>query len=221
MSKSDRWIGALAAVLLLVMALPSQARENYHLGRKATASEIAGWNIDVRPDGKGLPSITFLSTDTAGNKLIGEFLQSEWKKYLNIDLKLEFTDSKTRKARYNAHDFQLVLGGWQEDYPDAENWMDGLFNTGGSLNAMQCSMPEIDSLMEKARNNANNEERIKQWTSVEKLIIDNACGMSPIYHGNLHFLVKPYLKGMIEHKSGLDHDAPGDRTPENWTTTKK
>lgn len=55
MSKSDRWIGALAAVLLFVTALPTQAKENYHLGRKATPAEIAGWNIDVRPDGKGLP----------------------------------------------------------------------------------------------------------------------------------------------------------------------
>jgi cytochrome c551/c552 len=55
MSKSDRLIGALAVALLLVTALPAQARENYKLGRKATAAEIAGWNIDVRPDGKGLP----------------------------------------------------------------------------------------------------------------------------------------------------------------------
>lgn len=173
------------------------------------------------PDGKGLPEISLLATETAGNKLVGEFLQAEWKKNLNIDLKLEFTDAQTRKSRYNAHDFQLVLGGWQEDYPDPENWMDGLFNTGGSLNAMQCSMPEIDALMDKARNNQNNEERLKQWNSVEKLVIENACGMSPLYHGNLHFLVKPYLKGMAEHKSGLDHNAPGDRNPENWTTSKK
>jgi oligopeptide transport system substrate-binding protein len=173
------------------------------------------------PDGKGLPSITFLATDTAGNKLVGQFLQSEWKKYLNVDLKLEFTDSATRKSRYNKHDFQLVLGGWQEDYPDPENWMDGLFNTGGSLNAMQCSMPDIDALMDKARTNQNNTERLQQWSQVEKLVIDNACGMSPIYHGNLNFLVKPYLSGMIDHKSGLDHDAPGDRNPENWTTSKK
>lgn len=57
MSKSDhtlltRWL----ALLLTACALPAFAQhKNYQLGRKATAAEIAGWNIDVRPDGKGLP----------------------------------------------------------------------------------------------------------------------------------------------------------------------
>jgi S-disulfanyl-L-cysteine oxidoreductase SoxD len=56
MSKSDRRPAALLAIVLLAFALPAFAQhKNYHLGRKATAAEIAGWNIDVRPDGKGLP----------------------------------------------------------------------------------------------------------------------------------------------------------------------
>lgn len=29
--------------------------QNYHLGAPATPQQIAGWNIDVRPDGEGLP----------------------------------------------------------------------------------------------------------------------------------------------------------------------
>lgn len=38
----------------LTLAVPAGA-EPYGLGRPATASEIAGWDIDVAPDGKGLP----------------------------------------------------------------------------------------------------------------------------------------------------------------------
>lgn len=57
MSRSDRHIiPILCALLLATIALPALAQhKSYHLGRKATAAEIAGWNIDVRPDGKGLP----------------------------------------------------------------------------------------------------------------------------------------------------------------------
>lgn len=57
MSKHDQSFGALLAIFLLAMAaaVPAQGRENYHLGKKATPAEIAGWNIDVRPDGAGLP----------------------------------------------------------------------------------------------------------------------------------------------------------------------
>ncbi len=35
--------------------VPIPAHGIYHLGRKATADEVKAWNIDVRPDGEGLP----------------------------------------------------------------------------------------------------------------------------------------------------------------------
>jgi len=44
-----------AAAFGLMLALPAYASEDLGLGRAATADEIAGWNIDVRPDGVGLP----------------------------------------------------------------------------------------------------------------------------------------------------------------------
>ena len=42
---------ALAAMPMLAAATPLQ----YGFGKQATEQEIAGWDIDVRPDGKGLP----------------------------------------------------------------------------------------------------------------------------------------------------------------------
>jgi len=38
---------------MLMLAAPAAAR--YDIGQKATPDEIAGWNIDVLPDGSGLP----------------------------------------------------------------------------------------------------------------------------------------------------------------------
>jgi len=42
-------------VLSLLVASSAWAEDGYGLGRTATAEEIAGWDIDVRPDGIGLP----------------------------------------------------------------------------------------------------------------------------------------------------------------------
>ena len=43
-------------LLVLALAAPVAAHAaSYGLGRAATESEIAGWNIDVAPDGTGLP----------------------------------------------------------------------------------------------------------------------------------------------------------------------
>ncbi|WP_282608562.1 c-type cytochrome [Pelagibius sp. Alg239-R121] len=45
---------AVALILSAPVALSAQA-ESLGLGRPATAEEIAAWDIDVRPDGQGLP----------------------------------------------------------------------------------------------------------------------------------------------------------------------
>ena len=42
--------------LLAASVLPAAAGDLHGLGRPATPSEIAGWNIDVSPDGAGLPA---------------------------------------------------------------------------------------------------------------------------------------------------------------------
>jgi cytochrome c len=52
----------LAAILLLALSAPALAQtkqsdkpRNYGIGQAATSEQIAGWNIDVRPDGQGAP----------------------------------------------------------------------------------------------------------------------------------------------------------------------
>lgn len=58
MLKCDQSSSALVGIFLLAMIVagPARGQDKYHLGKKATPAEIAGWNIDVRPDGQGLPA---------------------------------------------------------------------------------------------------------------------------------------------------------------------
>ncbi|NNG05636.1 MAG: cytochrome c [Inquilinus sp.] len=56
MSASRRLLTAAAAAgLALAAAAAAGEPVDHGLGRLATAAEIAGWDIDVRPDGRGLP----------------------------------------------------------------------------------------------------------------------------------------------------------------------
>lgn len=172
-------------------------------------------------DGKGFPAVTLLLTDSATNKDMGAFLKDAWKKNLNVDVNLEFVDSKTRSARYNAKDFQLVIAGWQEDYPDPENWYIGLRETNASINKESCSIPELDAIIKAAKTNTNDEQRRQQYRDAETLAIKNACGNAPLWHNTALRMVKPYIKGMIESKRAGDTFVVGDWNPENWSTTKK
>ena len=45
----------LSAILAASSASAASAQGTFGFGREATPEEIAGWNIDIRPDGQGLP----------------------------------------------------------------------------------------------------------------------------------------------------------------------
>ena len=60
-----------------VVSAPANAKDTplpthgvFHLGREATAEEIAAWDIDIRPDGKGLPKGK--GTVTEGEEIFAE-----------------------------------------------------------------------------------------------------------------------------------------------------
>ncbi|MEI7805577.1 MAG: cytochrome c [Hyphomicrobiales bacterium] len=57
----SRSVSALVALLMLALAAPALAqtknsKPGLGIGRVATPAEIAGWDIDVRPDGQGAPT---------------------------------------------------------------------------------------------------------------------------------------------------------------------
>lgn len=65
------WAKPLAAIAALcLLAEGALAEGKYGLGRVATAEEIAGWDVDIRPDGHGLPP-------GSGSVLVGEEIYLE------------------------------------------------------------------------------------------------------------------------------------------------
>lgn len=51
----SKLLNALLLASCIAMAGQPAAAAKLGIGREATAQEVAGWNIDVRPDGQGLP----------------------------------------------------------------------------------------------------------------------------------------------------------------------
>ena len=57
MSSFHRWAGFLLLVFFSTGAVGAEDRTGYYgYGSPATKAEIAGWDIDIRPDGTGLPA---------------------------------------------------------------------------------------------------------------------------------------------------------------------
>lgn len=168
------------------------------------------------PDGEGFPVLSYLISDTPANRLQAEFLQAEYKEHLNIDIEIEVVDPPTRSARFLDEQFELFPGGWHADFPDGENWIIGLFDTGGSFNKYNCSDPEIDALIEDAKFNTDNDERLAQYAEVNELIVTRLCGIAPIYASANHILINPDLKGYESTHGVQDRLLAGDWSPEKW-----
>lgn len=174
--------------------------------------------------GKDFPKLSLLVRDTPEAKAQAEFLQNSFKTILGIETEIQSADSPTRSKLLNSHDFDLApRSGWSQDYPDPEDWVGtaaGIFNTGGVNNTAQCSDPEVDDLMKKAAFNANETERLSQYTKINELVSTRICGYAVYYHGAFNWLIKPYVVGMRENASGQDTELPGDTYAETWGRSK-
>jgi mono/diheme cytochrome c family protein len=55
MSRSLDFLAVAAVALVMTATALAEPQRKYGIGRAAMPHEIAGWDIDVRPDGQGLP----------------------------------------------------------------------------------------------------------------------------------------------------------------------
>jgi oligopeptide transport system substrate-binding protein len=167
------------------------------------------------PNGQGFPKLTITVTDNPVRKAEGEFLQQSWKQILNIDTEIQAVDAKTRSNTFNSKNFQLFPGGWQNDYPDPENSLIGLFNTGGGNNQYECSDPDIDAKLSAAGSETDNAKRIKDLQDAETLIVTRLCGAAPMWQGAFLYLVAPKVGG-VRANGAIDAAMPGNWCPECW-----
>ncbi len=168
------------------------------------------------PNGAGFPTLDILVGDSPAAKNTAQFLQESFRKVLNIETTITTVDSPTRSSRFREEQFDLFPGGWIQDYPDPENWIVGLFDTGGTLNHYNCSDPEIDDLVAKAKVNTNDTERREQYKKVNEIISTTICGIAPYWHENNHWLRKSNVVGISENMTGQDGAMGGDWAAEAW-----
>ncbi len=164
--------------------------------------------------GEGFPEITLLIMEN--HQLTAEFLQDQFSQILNISIRIDVVDGPTFGARFGAGDYDLFPITWAHDYPDPESWVVGLFNTDGGLNFAGCSLPEIDATIAAAQFNTNDEKRREQYRHVNELVIENVCGVAPMFHPANSYLVAANVGGAREFSTSSDLLMPGDWIAEEW-----
>jgi len=167
-------------------------------------------------NGEGFPTLSILVRDSPQSICEAEFHQAKFSEHLGITTEVEVVDAPTRSARFTSNEFQLFPGGWIQDYPDPENWIIGLYDTGGSLNNYNCSDPDIDAKIDEAQFNTDNDARLALYEEINELIVTRVCGIGVGLHLANHYLISPDTIGLAENAAGLDALIAGDWIAEAW-----
>lgn len=143
------------------------------------------------PDGKGFPTITYLTNDSGYHKALAEYLQQAYKE-LGITMKIDIVDWSSFTPQRRAGDYEMARNGWVMDYNDASNIIELFYSTNGN-NDGHYSSKAFDAAMDKSKV-ADKTEHFKALHEAEKIMSeDYAC--IPVAYYNDFWLQSPKLKG--------------------------
>lgn len=164
------------------------------------------WQEALKETGKSSINLNLLSDDTPAGKNTTEYLQSQFEKLPGLKITNQNLPFKTRLARSQSGDFDLVVSAWIADYPDASSFLD-LFTTKSSYNNGKWSNAEYDKLVKDAGGSLANQPAAR-WDAMlkaNKLIADQA-GVIPLYQQAQSQLVKSNVKGVVYFPTGSSWD---------------
>lgn len=89
--------------------------------------------------------------------------------------------------------FDLMIGRWNADYDDPDNFTYGLFHSGTGIWSHYYSSPEIDRLTEEARAESRTAFREKLYRKVESLLLETGLFI-PLFHDIDYRIASPKVK---------------------------
>ena len=146
------------------------------------------------PNGKGFPKISAMYNTNDTNRLIGEFLQAQWKEHLNVDVQLESQEWKVFLNRLQVDPPQIFRLGWGADFPDPDNFMNLFISTSGN-NRLRWANSRYDELVAIGATLKNSDERQHLYDEAQRILTEIDVAMIPLFVSTQNLLIKPYVKG--------------------------
>lgn len=132
------------------------------------------------PQGKGFPVTTYLYSKSEMNEAIAVELQNMWMETLGVRVLLARQEWKVYLNSMSLLDYDIARSSWVGDYPDPNTFLD-MFVTGGGNNRTGWSSPEYDALIAKAAATTDPANRLTILREAERLLVEKAVPICPIY----------------------------------------
>ncbi|MDB5053626.1 MAG: peptide transporter substrate-binding protein [Bacilli bacterium] len=158
-----------------------------------------------------MPKLSIIGDDQGTGRKLLEFLVSQWKTNLGVEVTAEPIPHKNRLDRELKKDFSIVSTLWGADYNDPMTYLD-MYVTGGPFNLQDWSNKSYDDLVKAAQIESDTAKRSKMLVDAEKILMDESA-IFPLYFRSSPFLVKPKVQGLILPPYGIDFEL-------KWTSIK-
>ncbi len=144
---------------------------------------------------ENLPPITVTTSGWGG--LISSSLEAiieEWRQNLGVEVTVRQMEPPRFLYHLKEEKDEMFYMGWVADYPHPQNFLDILFHSGADNNAGEYSNPEVDSLLDRANVEMNDDLSLSLYRQAEQKLVDDAACI-PLWFGQNYILVKPYVSG--------------------------
>ncbi len=118
-----------------------------------------------------------------------QWIQSQLKTNLGIELVLEPFDNKTFRSQLDLGAFPMFLLSWSADYPDPDNFLSLWLSESGN-NRAHWRNKEYDDLVIASRYDEKSKDREKNYIAAQKILLEQRAVIIPLYYEPITALVK-------------------------------
>ena len=145
---------------------------------------------------ENLPVMVYTTAGGTGPPQYVTALINMWRQNLGVEVQPQLVDPSLYYYILEGVPDSFYNYGWIADYPDPHNFLDVLFHSGATNNVGGYSNPEVDALLELAREESDGQKRLEMYQRAERMMVDDAAAI-PLYFGRTQMLVKPYVNDLV------------------------
>lgn len=145
------------------------------------------------PGGRGLPKIEILYNTNESHQAIAELIQSQWKRNLGVDARLQNQDWARYLNSRRVGEFMVSRAGWIGDYVDPATFL-MMFASNSPSNHTRWSNAQFDGLLEQARVEKDDRRRMECFQRAERILMEE-MPVIPVYFTVSRAMVRPYVRG--------------------------
>ena len=144
------------------------------------------------PGGAGLPEIRFILDDGSryGDAYAAAFIEA----WTALGARLDFELTALQRMREAVKSCHVWVWGWVPDFPDPDVMLREFLRGKWVLDD-----PEITALMERAETLHDQDERLRTYREIDRLLVAERVALVPLHYDRGLVVSRPWIEGWVPH----------------------